>query len=56
LLEGLRPGRARRHRRVEQQVRINDLVDRLRDNLHIAAVHGFVEAAERRFVRCYLGC
>jgi hypothetical protein len=39
----------------EQQVRIDDLVDRCRNELGVAAIDGLMEAAERRFVAGGLG-
>src|SRR6266540_2817131 len=55
LLERLRPSRASRHRCVEQHVRLDDLVDRLRDELR-AALDGVMKAPDRRLVACFLGC
>ena len=52
LPERLRPRCASRHWRVEQQVRLDDLVDRLRDDLRIAGVHGVMEAARRTPAQC----
>jgi hypothetical protein len=56
LLCQLRPGRFNRQGRTELGVGLDDLVDRLRDELRIAGVGGFYEPSHRRRVACYLGC
>src|SRR3569833_1288128 len=50
LLQRLRPGRLDGQRRTDQDVRLDDLVDRLVDELRVAAVDGLMQAAERRLV------
>jgi hypothetical protein len=56
LLEQLRPRRFNRQWRVDQRLRFDEFVDRVRDELHIAGVDGVMEAFERRFVAGCLGC
>ncbi|MFC6896959.1 hypothetical protein ACFQGX_16300 [Nonomuraea dietziae] len=41
---------------MEEHVRIDDLVDRLPDELHIAAVRGVVQTVQHRLVAGWLGC
>jgi hypothetical protein len=56
LLERLRARRFNRQSPADQQIRLGDLVDRLRDELRIAAVDGVNQASVRRFVGRRLGC
>jgi len=56
LLERLRARPVNRQWRADAHVLVDHLVDRFRDELHIAAVDGVVKAGERRFVAGYLGC
>jgi hypothetical protein len=56
LLQGFRPGRANRQRRADHRIRLDELVDRLRDDLDIAGVGGVMEALEQGLVGCHLGC
>ena len=50
LLQHLRPGRVDRQRRADQGVRLEELVDRPRDEPQIAGVGRLMEASDRRFV------
>jgi hypothetical protein len=52
----LAPRRLHRQWRADLHVRLDDLVDRLGDELGIAAVHGVMEASERGLVGRCLGC
>jgi hypothetical protein len=40
----------------DQRVRLDDLADRVRDEFGVAAAQGVLEAFERRFIGCFLGC
>jgi hypothetical protein len=56
LLERLCPGRPDRQWRADQHVRLEDLVDRIRDQFQIAGVDGVIEASDSGFVAHFLIC